>query len=144
MDYTVLSKEEVKCLERLIGCFENYLKGTKSKMSEGVFCVYNNTLEDYWKDLRKNHNEKWMSDFKEKLIGFGFTSSSNDCKWSIYLSPTEKLYFNKNSIEKIKFAIAQRKIQILEKWKNFGLNILGGVLASIGFEVIQYLLSLIK
>lgn len=143
MDYTVLSKEEVKYLEKLINCFENYLKGQKSDVRNGFFIVYNDTLKNYWKDLKKNHNSKWVNDFEEKLIGFGFTTTPDNYKWCVYTSSTKRLYFNEISAEKIKFAIVQRKIQIHEKWKNFGVNILGGVLASIGFETIQYLLSLI-
>lgn len=73
------------------------------------------------------------------MVGFNFLNEDNNGK-GVKINDTRKIYFSENNISQINFAIAQRETQKKNKVLNFGLNVLGGFVASVIFWMISKML----
>lgn len=139
MDYTTLTRKEVTCLKELVQIFRSYSNNYKVVSENGVFGIYNDSLQKWWDNIKKYYDDKWINSFLNKMIGFNFLNEEKSGK-SIRIDIGRNIYFNENNISRINFAIAQRKCQKKNKILNFGLNILGGFIASVLFGVINKML----
>lgn len=139
MDYTTLTKEDIICLKKLTQIFRDYSYNFKFVSGNGVFGVYNDSLQKWWDNIEKYYDDKWVDSFVNKMVGFNFLNEDNNGK-AVKINGTRKIYFSENNISQINFAIAQREIQKKNKVLNFGLNILGGFVASVVFWAISKML----
>ena len=139
MDYTTLTKKEVTCLKKLIQIFRDYSYNFKIISGDGVFGVYNDSLQKWWDNIEKYYDDKWVDSFVNKMVGFNFLNEDNNGK-GVKINDTRKIYFSENNISQINFAIAQRETQKKNKVLNFGLNVLGGFVASVIFWAISKML----
>lgn len=139
MDYTTLTKKEVTCLKKLIQIFRDNSYNFKIISGDGVFGVYNDSLQKWWDNIEKYYDDKWVDSFVNKMVGFNFLNEDNNGK-GVKINDTRKIYFSENNISQINFAIAQRETQKKNKVLNFGLNVLGGFVASVIFWAISKML----
>lgn len=126
-------------LKKLIQIFRDYSYNFKIISGDGVFGVYNDSLQKWWDNIEKYYDDKWVDSFVNKMVGFNFLNEDNNGK-GVKINDTRKIYFSENNISQINFAIAQRETQKKNKVLNFGLNVLGGFVASVIFWVISKML----
>lgn len=137
MDYTIITKTQVRCIEKLQKIArpsenEPKILTTYPNGKQEVSCSIQG-LNDFWNELINNYTKEWVMTFEQVLYGFkiGVPWYKKD---EIHTGLCPFCRINPDMID---FCLSQRKIQIIDKWKNLVWSSFGGVIASGLFKLLS-------
>lgn len=140
MDYTTITKTQKECIEKLQKIVRPNEKEPKilrtypNGVEEELYS--DKKLKEFWINLNKDYTKEWVRAFEQALLGFeiGIPWYKEYRKWE---GPCP---FCRIDPDMIDFCLAQRKIQMVDKWKSLAWSTLwsslGGVIASYLFKLL--------
>ena len=140
MDYTTITKtqkERIEKLQKIARPCKSESKIHRTYPDGREEEIYSNKkLNEFWINLNENYTKEWVMTFEQILNGFEMGIPWYE-KEEKHVGPCP---FCRIDPDMIDFCLAQRKIQIADKWKSLIWNTLwssfGGVIASYLFKLL--------